>query len=184
MSPAMLMETHRARVDVIGCMAFPYQHMYYPLYRPNGPRQPVVLFGALHLHDDHVARPILDAIHRAQAYVAFTEFEQQVLIKNGTPADRIHVVGLGVHVNRFEGASGAAIRARYGIGDVPVVGFIGRQAPYKGCDTLIQAMTTVWDRFPNAHLILAGSRTKFSQQLDALIAQLPRSKQDRVTMTH
>ena len=185
MSPAMLIETLRARVDVVGCMAFPYLHMYFPLYvRPRGPRCPVVLFGALHLHDDHVARPILGAINRAQAYVAFTEFEKQVLIRNGIPSERIHVVGLGVHVSRFEGASPVTVRERYGIGDVPVVGFIGRQAAYKGCGTLIKAMATVWDRFPSAHLLLAGSRTKFSPQLDALIAQLPRWKRDRVTIAH
>jgi glycosyltransferase involved in cell wall biosynthesis len=185
MSPAMWFETLRARVDVIGTMAFPYLQMYYPLYaRPRGPRRPVVLYGALHLDDDHVDPSILRATSRAQAYIAFTEFERQVLIRNGIPAARVHVIGLGVEVDRFLDASGATIRARYGIGDVPVVGFIGRHAQYKGCDTLIKAMTTVWDRFPEAHLILAGSRTAFSDQLDALVAALPPAKRARVTIEH
>jgi len=186
LSPAMMLETLRARVDVIGTTAFPYLQMYYPLYaRPRGPRSPVVLFGALHLHSDHVPRPILRAIARAQAYVAYTEYERQILIRNGIAADRVHVIGLGVHVAPFEKATGAAIRERYGIGgDVPVVGYIGRQAQYKGCDTLIKAMTTVWDRFPETHMIIAGARTKFSEQLEALIAALPPAKRDRVTMAY
>lgn len=184
-SPGMLFETVRARADVIGCMAFPYLHMYYPLYAtPRGPRCPVVLFGALHLHDHHIPRPIITAVNRAQGYVAFTEFERQVLIENGGPPDRTHVIGLGVDMKQFEGANGASIRERLGIGDEPVVGFIGRQAQYKGPDTLIHAMTSVWDRFPEARLVIAGSRTTFSEQLDALVAALPESKRQRVTMAH
>jgi glycosyltransferase involved in cell wall biosynthesis len=104
------------------------------------------------------------------------------LIKNGADPERVHTIGLGVDMKQFEGADGSAIRAKYGICDAPVVGFIGRQARYKGPDTLIKAMTSVWDRYPDAHLIIAGARTSFSVELDALIAAMPSDRRARVTV--
>ncbi|HEY5947382.1 MAG TPA: glycosyltransferase family 4 protein, partial [Kofleriaceae bacterium] len=174
-SPEMFLATRRAEVDVIACMAFPFLHMYYP---PS--RVPVVLFGALHVRDDHVSRPVLRAIDKASAYIAFTRFEQETLVRHGAAADRIHVVGLGVDVDRFAHANGKAIRTRLGIGDEPVVGFVGRQARHKGCDTLVRAMATVWESWPEAYLLFAGSRTDFSVELDALIAALPAERRQRV----
>lgn len=180
-SPAMFFATRRTDADVVASVGFPFLQMYYSL----GPgRAPLVLFGALHLHDDHISPPVLRAIEQAQAYVAFTRYERDVLVRNNVAPDRVHVVGLGVDVDRFARADGSAIRARYGIGDAPVVAFIGRQARYKGVDVLVRAMTPVWDRCPEAYLVLAGSRTEFSDEVEALVQALPTAKRDRVIITY
>jgi glycosyltransferase involved in cell wall biosynthesis len=180
-SPAMLIATKRAEADVVACVGFPFLQMYYGL----GPRRPpLVMFGALHLHDDHIAPPVLRAIERSQAYVAFTRYEQDVLVRNAIPRERVHVVGLGVDVDRFANADGRVIRDRYGIGDAPVVAFIGRQARYKGVDVLVRAMTSVWDRRPDAYVILAGSRTEFSNEVEQLVQALPPAKRDRVIISY
>jgi len=177
-SPSMFAATRSLDVDVIACMAFPFLHMY---YRFGHGRTPVVLFGALHIRETRVAGPILRAIERADAYVAFTEFERDTLVANGIDSAKVHVIGLGVDVASFEGADGSGVRARLGLeGEDLVVGFIGRQARYKGCDTLIRAMTLVWNHRPDAVLLLAGARTTFSEELDQLIAQLPPDKRARV----
>jgi glycosyltransferase involved in cell wall biosynthesis len=175
-SPLMFTETRRANADVIACMAFPFLNMYYGFATDR----PVVLFGALHLRGDHVPRPVLRAIDRASAYIAFTDYERDVLVRNGSPRDRIHVVGLGADVPRFARADGSAIRARFGIGDAPVVAFVGRQASHKGCDTLVRAMAEVWKTRPEAYLVIAGSRTAFSTTIDRLVADLPAAQRARV----
>ena len=180
-SPAMFMAARNTDADVVAAIGFPFLQMYYGL---GSRRPPLVLFGALHQHDDHVASPILRAITHSQAYVAFTDYERDVLIRNDIPRDRIHVVGLGVDVDRFANASGAAIRARYGLGDAPVVGFIGRQARYKGVDVLVRAMTSVWDQHPDAYLLLAGSRTEFSSEVEQLVEALPPKKRERVIISY
>lgn len=177
LSPGMLWATRRSDADVVACVGFPFLQMYFGL---GASRPPVVLFGALHLHDDHLPGPVLHAIRHAQAYVAFTQFEADVIIKNGMPKERVHVVGLGVDVDVFERADQRRIRDRHGIGDAPIVGFIGRQARYKGVDVLVKAMTTVWDRHPEAYLLLAGARTEFAAELDRLIAALPEEKRSRI----
>ncbi len=179
-SPRMLLATARSDADVIGCMAFPFLQMYYPQRHER-----VVLFGALHIRDDHVSRASLAAIGRCGAYVAFTTFERDVLIRKGIDPARLHVVGLGVEVDRFAAADGRAIRARYGIADdAPVVGFIGRQARYKGCDVLLRAMTEVWRTRPDAYLVLAGARTEFTTELEAMVAALPPVQRERVVLVH
>lgn len=178
-SPSMFAATRRLDVDVIACMAFPFLHMYYRFGRS---RVPVVLFGALHIRAPLLAPPVILAVQRADAYIAFTAFERDTLVANGIDEAKIYVVGLGVDVRSFDGADGTAVRARLGIGNAPVVGFIGRQARYKGCDTLLQAMTLVWDRRPDAVLLLAGARTSFSVELDRMIAALPAAKRARVVM--
>lgn len=177
-SPRMYRAVRETPADVIACMSFPFLHMHYVHAGPDRPR--VVLFGALHIHDGHVAAPVLRAIARSDAYIAFTAFERDVLVAHGAPADRIHVVGLGVDVATFAAASGAELRARHGIGSAPLVAFVGRQAAYKGCDTLIAAMHDVWRAHPDAWLVLAGSRTPFSPALDAMIAELPAERRAHV----
>ncbi|MBA3465653.1 MAG: glycosyltransferase family 4 protein [Deltaproteobacteria bacterium] len=179
-SPAMYRETERADVDVVGCMSFPFLQMYYPR-RKN---RRIVLFGALHIRDGHVAAPMLRAIENADAYIAFTQFEADTLVKNGARPDRLHVVGLGVDVADSAVANGREIRARFAIGDAPVVGFIGRQAPHKGCDTLVRAMTLVWAQRPDAYLLLAGGRTAYSPRIDALVAELPADRRARVIVVN
>jgi glycosyltransferase involved in cell wall biosynthesis len=180
-SPAMYMAARNTDADVVAAVGFPFLQMYYGL---GAGRPPVVLFGALHLHTDHIPPPVLHAIHRSQGYVAFTQYEKDVLVRNNVESDRVHVVGLGVDVDRFARADASAIRSRYGLGDALVVGFIGRQARYKGVDVLVKAMASVWDRFPDAYLLLAGSRTEFSDEVEKLIEALPSAKRDRVIVSY
>jgi glycosyltransferase involved in cell wall biosynthesis len=52
----------------------------------------------------------------------------------------------------------AAARARLGLGDGPVVAFIGLLRPYKGIDLLADAWPAVIDQLPDARLIVAGKR--------------------------
>lgn len=63
----------------------------------------------------------------------------------------------GVDVDRFTpDADGAAVRARYGLGDAPVVVCVSRLVARKGQDVLVAGWPQVLARHPGARLLLVG----------------------------
>jgi glycosyltransferase involved in cell wall biosynthesis len=52
------------------------------------------------------------------------------------------------------------LRRRHGLGDDPVVGFLGRFAEEKGVQYLIESVPEVLRSFPDARFVLAGQREK------------------------
>ncbi|MCW2695561.1 MAG: hypothetical protein JWR62_646 [Modestobacter sp.] len=74
-------------------------------------------------------------------------------------ADRVEMAQLspGVDVSVFTPrADGSAVRARYGLGDAPVVVCVSRLVPRKGQDVLVAAWPQVLVRHPAARLLLVG----------------------------
>ncbi|GAB4082930.1 glycosyltransferase family 4 protein [Modestobacter muralis] len=73
--------------------------------------------------------------------------------------DRTELVQLspGVDVDRFSpDVDGAAVRARHGLGDAPVVVCVSRLVPRKGQDVLVAGWSDVLARHPRARLLLVG----------------------------
>ncbi|MCW2675040.1 MAG: hypothetical protein JWR70_80 [Modestobacter sp.] len=63
----------------------------------------------------------------------------------------------GVDVDAFTpDVDGSAVRARYGLGEAPVVVCVSRLVPRKGQDVLLQAWPRVLARHPDARLLLVG----------------------------
>ena len=181
-APEMLRATINCDADVIAATPFYYMHMFYPcLARRLGKQVPLVYYGALHITDGNIHRPTLRAIKNAEAYVAYTTYERDALISKSIPESKIHLVGLGVDLERFECVDGRTVRSRFGIdNDDPVVAFVGRQANGKGIDTLLCAMQMVWREIPQAYLLIAGDRASFSSQLSQLVNGLTSRERDRV----
>jgi phosphatidylinositol alpha-1,6-mannosyltransferase len=74
-------------------------------------------------------------------------------------ADRVELAQLspGVDVEAFTPrVDGAAVRARYGLGNAPVVACVSRLVPRKGQDVLVAAWPQVLARHPAARLLLVG----------------------------
>ncbi len=158
--------------DIVAATAFPLLHMYTALNACLRSNKPIVLHGALHPLDAWgFDRPMIyRAIRQANAYIANSTFERDYLVDRWhIPADKITVIGVGVTPERFEQADGAALRQKYGIGDDPLVAFIGQQGRNKGIDTLIRAMKRVWQVVPRAYLLIAGATTHFTARLQALV---------------
>jgi phosphatidyl-myo-inositol dimannoside synthase len=75
-------------------------------------------------------------------------------------AGRVEMVQLspGVDVDAFTPrADGTAVRARYRLGEAPVVVCVSRLVPRKGQDVLVAAWPQVLARHPGARLLLVGS---------------------------
>jgi phosphatidylinositol alpha-1,6-mannosyltransferase len=107
---------------------------------------------------------------RCDAVVAMTEHEKNFIERCSTQTNA-HVVGAGVDPSAFAHADGNQRRARHGIGDAPLVGYVGRMVAYKGVVTLIDAMKTVWRTDPRVRLLLAGSGLPPNSNCEDRIAQ-------------
>lgn len=95
---------------------------------------------------------------RTHAVIALSEAQREELLERRiAPESHIHVVPLGIDLNRFASSDRLAARKRLGIPlDIAMVVAIGRMVPIKRLDRLIQAMTTVTASTQNAHLYLIG----------------------------
>jgi glycosyltransferase involved in cell wall biosynthesis len=73
-------------------------------------------------------------------------------------SELIHVVYNGVDLERFSPeVDGRKVRETYSIGNSPVVAFVGRLAPYKGPQFLLEAIPHVLKEIPNAKFMFIGS---------------------------
>jgi len=168
--------------DVVMAAAFPLLHMYGALRGARRAGVPIVLLGALHVEDawNYDRAMIFRAIGRADAYVALTEFERRHVIARGVDAERVRVVGGGVDVERFARAGGEAARRRLRLADAPVVVMLSKHVARKRFDVLLDAMEIVWQRAPETRLVLAGGRTPYTAEIEALVARLAAGRRARV----
>ena len=75
------------------------------------------------------------------------------------------------------GSDGAALRRRHGLGDGPLVGFVGRYSEEKGIEYLIESLPRVLRDVPAARYVLAGPTAtvpgeRVHERLDARIREL------------
>lgn len=101
----------------------------------------------------------------ADAVIALTEAERDTLVSLGVAEARIFVTGVGPILAN----SGDAPRFRehHGLGDDPLVLFLGQKYAYKGIRVLIAAAQRVWRRFPEVRFAFVGPRTWYSRRLFA-----------------
>lgn len=84
---------------------------------------------------------------------AFKEF----LVACGVPQSKISVVEESVDITAFSlNASGGRVRRMYGIKTGPLIMSHGILVPWKGMETLINAIPFVLNQVPNAKFIIAG----------------------------
>jgi PEP-CTERM/exosortase A-associated glycosyltransferase len=94
----------------------------------------------------------------ADAVVTICEGLRSDLIARGYEASRISIMPNGVDLAMFGTPvpRDAALAAELGLGDGPVIGFIGSFYDYEGIDDLIAAMPALVARQPDARLLLVG----------------------------
>ncbi|WAT17002.1 glycosyltransferase, exosortase A system-associated [Aurantiacibacter sp. MUD11] len=98
------------------------------------------------------------AVSGADAVFTICEGLKADLVQRGFPAEKIGIMPNGVDLTTFgePAARDAALAKELGIGDGPVIGFIGSFYDYEGLDDLIAAMPMLTQRHPGAHLLLVG----------------------------
>ena len=158
----------RVRADVIAFSNYYYAGMVYPFLRPRAKRRyRVVGMPLLHIEQAWSHEPVTaDLLMRSDALCVNTAYERGYIAALGVPSDRIEVCGAGVEPAAFADRDGARMRAVHGLGDAPVVGYIGRLSVEKGVLTLLGAMRLVWRSTPSARLVLAGQRYPVGSAMD------------------
>ena len=117
----------------------------------------------------------------ADALVAVSQEVAAYARANAARAKCVTVLPNGVDIARFAGQNGSgALRMRYGLEDRPVVGFFGSLKHWHGVDLLLDAFEAVWQRRPDAQLLIAGEGPE-SENLARKVAGSPHKS--RVTMT-
>lgn len=99
----------------------------------------------------------------ADAVIALTETERRTLTGLGVDESRVRVTGMGPALAAQ--ADGHRFREQHGLGQEPVVLFLGQKYAYKGLAVLLTAASMVWRRIPDTRFIFVGPRTPYSRRL-------------------
>jgi len=91
---------------------------------------------------------------RSDAVFALLETDRELLVDLGVPRELIHLYGVVPLLP--ETADGFGFRQRHGLGDDPVILFVGRMVEYKGVTALADAAHEVWKTAPNAKFVFVG----------------------------
>jgi len=171
----------RMKADVVVSANWHFGMSYW-VCRPRHLRStPRVAFPILHIEREWAHNPIYPRMFRdCDGVIVCTEAERDFVRARG--GHTIAVSGAGVDPGHFIRRDGAAIRARYGIGDRAVVGFVGRQDTNKGVPTLIEAMRNVWRRFPDSVLLLAGQSAHRGERVSEMLDELTEENRARVVL--
>lgn len=95
-------------------------------------------------------------LRRCDMFIAVSRAEVAQFRKAGIGADRIHLVPNGIELEEFEPRpERGSFRARLGIGDAPMVLYLGKITPRKGVAHLLDAFAQVGQK--DAHLVVAGN---------------------------
>ena len=94
---------------------------------------------------------------RADAVLAVSELLRDYAISLGADPDRVHVVPNGVDTERFHpGESDPETRKRWGLGDGPVLGFVGGLRPWHGVKVLPAVLERLAPSHPGLKLAIVG----------------------------
>jgi glycosyltransferase involved in cell wall biosynthesis len=123
---------------------------------------------AKYLFDVTLGRPVLDD---ASLLLAVTEAERRQLTAMGIPSAKISVVPNPIALEEFaRPLERGAFRRRFGLGNRPLVTFLGKLTPRKRLDVLAHAFARL--NQSDARLVVAGNDMGYGRQLDALVKAL------------
>lgn len=171
----------RAQADIVMAMNWLWSPAYYAYLSKQLRDFVFVGIPLFHTAEAWCQRPVYrKLLASSSAIIANTAHEGEFAHAHG--ACRVEVGGVGVHPDKFAVRNGATIRARYGIGGAPVVGFVGRQGVNKGVVQLIYAMKIVWGWNAEVRLIIAGHQSTEHQDLavQSAVEQLSASETSRL----
>ncbi len=92
----------------------------------------------------------------ASRWIAVSRAEVNQFARAGIAADRIHLIYNGLDLGEFEELpERGSFRRQEGLGDAPMLLYLGKLTPRKGVDHLIEALSRLQN--PDARLIVAGN---------------------------
>ena len=119
-------------------------------------------------------------MQKCQHIIIPSESLRDYLVKEYGLEERYTVVPTGTNLEPFVNADGKTLRAEKGWQDETILISVGRLAPEKNWETLLQAFAKVYPKHPNLRLVLIGDGPA-KDSLQALAAELGIA--ERVTFT-
>lgn len=169
--------------DVVSTWNWHWPLAYHAYLARRLRRFPLVGVPLFHTAQEWTGRRIYDRMLESCAgLVVNTEHERDFIAGRTSRTPPILVAGVGIEPEEFENADGRAFRARHGLGEAPVVGFVGRMIPSKGVDQVVEAMAEVWRWRSDVRLVLAGQRSNPFPRLDRLLEALPERIRSQVLL--
>ena len=171
----------RLRADVVTTVNWHFGAAFWTCLPRGLQRAPRVAIPILHIEREWAHKDVYRRmLKRCDASIVCTDAEREFIEARGARA--VTVAGCGVEPSRFQNRDGARIRAAFGLGERPVVGFVGRQDVPKGVPTLIDAMSGVWTQFPDAVLLLAGQKAHRDPAVTARLESLSPDRRRQVVL--
>jgi glycosyltransferase involved in cell wall biosynthesis len=87
--------------------------------------------------------------------IAVSDAVAQELVRSGVPLHKITLIENGVDPAAFRNGTDR-VRAELNLQNVPLIGYVGRLAPEKGLDVLLNSIPGIVQHCPDAHVILVG----------------------------
>lgn len=122
------------------------------------------------------------ALKRASHVTTICEGLRNDIVQRGVAAERVTVIPNAVDVDAFEpgGAPDTELKAKLGLSNCTVLGFIGSFYAYEGLDLLLESLPQIVSALPNVRVLLVGG----GPQDAALKAQAKRlGLEDQVVFT-
>ncbi len=147
------------------------------------------LYEALHFQKQYWRIPVIPrwierwVLHHAD-FVVMQSRELQRYFTNlhGLDPERTAVISNGADIEKFQPQiRDEFLAARYGLGDGPVLGFVGSMSVWHGIDNLLRIIATVVQKYPNCHFLLVGSGGGQEPHIRHYLEQ--RGLGDRVVLT-
>lgn len=95
-------------------------------------------------------------VRNAAGWVAITPAEVSQFEAYGVEPSKVTVIANGVAREDFPESARSAYLAEQGLAGTPMILFMGRLAPIKGPDLLLEAFISVADRLADYHVVFAG----------------------------
>jgi PEP-CTERM/exosortase A-associated glycosyltransferase len=96
-------------------------------------------------------------LRRAAAVTCICEGLRREIVLRGVPAHRVTVIPNGVDLESFRPVvRDGELRRALGLGDGPVLGFLGSFYGYEGLDLAVEALAILRAQVPGAQLLLVG----------------------------
>lgn len=103
----------------------------------------------------------INLYQQADAVIALTQTEKQILINLGVKPERIAVTGIGPSL--AETANPQDFLEHYRL-TTPIVLFLAQHYPYKGYQQLLNAAPLVWQKIPEAQFVFVGPTVAHSER--------------------
>jgi len=96
-------------------------------------------------------------LKRADQVTCICEGLRREIVSRGVDSERVTVIPNGVDAEAFTPVErDAALAAELGLGDGPILGFLGSFYGYEGLDLAIAALPLIREELPGAQLLLVG----------------------------